>query len=66
MKSVHQSAVARNNHPTALLPPVRTFRPASNNSLSPGAREIHRRTRWSPSLCNAIASAWSFGTEMEG
>jgi hypothetical protein len=30
--------------------------------LTPGAREIQRRTRWSASLCNAVAAAWSFGS----
>lgn len=31
--------------------------------LSNGGRVIHRRTRWSPSLCNAVAALAGIGTE---
>ncbi len=31
--------------------------------LTTGGRVIHRRTRWSPSLCNAVAALAGIGTE---
>lgn len=31
--------------------------------LTTGGREIHRRTRWSPSLCNAVAALAGIGKE---
>lgn len=34
--------------------------------LSPGGRVIYRHLRRSVSLCNAIASAWAYGTAAEG
>lgn len=34
--------------------------------LTPGGREVFRRTRRHPATCNAIAAAWAFGAEMEG
>jgi hypothetical protein len=36
------------------------------SQLVPSAREIWRRTHRAPSTCNAIASAWAFGSMVEG
>ena len=41
--------------------------PTPNDAgLTPGGREVFRRTRRHPATCNAIAAAWAFGAEMEG
>jgi hypothetical protein len=57
-------AAARRNTPDVQPDlPLFDYRPRTPAvTLTPGAREIQKRTRWSASLCNAVAAAWSFGS----
>ena len=63
MTSVPQVAPRRNARDGQSDLPLCNYRQLTppTTTLTPGAREIQRRTRWSAALCNAVAAAWSFG-----
>ena len=63
MTYMHHAAPRRNT--PDVQPDLALFEyrpPAPTVTLTPGAREIQKRTSWSASLCNAVAAAWSFGS----
>jgi hypothetical protein len=63
MAYMHHAAPRRNTSDAQTELPLFNYRPRTPAvTLTPGAREIQKRTRWSASLCNAVAAAWSFGS----
>ena len=64
MTSLHHNGAGRNTGvpPSAIaVPPIPAHSHPIEGAMSPGGREIYRRTQWSIPRCNATAAAWAFG-----